>query len=160
MLMGVTSWELGDLRVPLIMVPDNTYVVYCSVQFMTCSFTFYYDYLPDHVSAWTCVWPTNICNVVDWTCVSLITIVVSFVSACTSFLSSSVAYTSLTFNCVYNVHALCTITCTCQQLFKCYWQIYCFHVSVWFMNRTVQVICHLHFTSSLNYGHLHVFHMP
>jgi hypothetical protein len=23
MLMGVTSWELGDLRVPLIMVPDN-----------------------------------------------------------------------------------------------------------------------------------------
>jgi hypothetical protein len=23
MLMGVTSWELGALRVPLIMVPDN-----------------------------------------------------------------------------------------------------------------------------------------
>ena len=93
-------------------------------------------------------------------CVSIMTIVVSFLSACTTFLSSSVPYTSLTFNCVYNVHALCTITCTCQQIYKCYWQIYCFHVSVWFMIRTVHVICHLHFTSSLNYGHLHVFHMP
>jgi UDP-N-acetylglucosamine:LPS N-acetylglucosamine transferase len=25
MLMGVTSWELGVLRVPLIMVPDNNH---------------------------------------------------------------------------------------------------------------------------------------
>jgi hypothetical protein len=28
MLMGVTSWELGALRVPLIMVPDNNVLMF------------------------------------------------------------------------------------------------------------------------------------
>jgi hypothetical protein len=32
MLMGVTSWELGALRVPLIMVPDSTEWVFCNKQ--------------------------------------------------------------------------------------------------------------------------------
>jgi hypothetical protein len=54
---------------------------------------FHYDYLPHYV-----MFKTS-------TCLSVMTIVLSFLSACTTFLSISVPYTSLTFNCVYNVLA-------------------------------------------------------
>jgi hypothetical protein len=54
---------------------------------------FHYDYLTHYV-----MFKTS-------TCLSVMTIVLSFLSACTTFHSISVPYTSLTFNCVYNVLA-------------------------------------------------------
>jgi hypothetical protein len=35
MLMGVTSWELGVLRVPLIMVPDNSRPIFIKYEINT-----------------------------------------------------------------------------------------------------------------------------
>jgi hypothetical protein len=131
----------------------------CSLLFSTIHDMFIYFVI--WFSAWTCVC-LNMCFThkhksywrLKYSLLS--TIVVSSVFACTKIICSYVPYTSLTFNFVFNVDALCTKTCDCQQVFECYWQIYSLHVSLWFINRTVQFICHLQFTWSVHYGHVHV----